>query len=112
MRRFSPRRCERWCGGRSLTDTILDVSEREFMTWLRRAERWFHPKELLHFTPPGFALALWRLANQPNTGDSGNNGLVDFDPEYIRFFCDTFRTVGEKYFRWRVSGIDNVPATG
>lgn len=80
--------------------------------WRERAARWFPASDLLHLSPPGVARALFRLATEPNREDEGDEGLDAFDPEFARFCCDTLRTVGERWFRWRVQGIENVPAEG
>ena len=84
----------------------MSVSFRE------RAARWFSASDLAHLSPPGVARALFRLATAPNPEDEGDEGLDAFDPEFARFACDTLRVVGERWFRWKVRGLEHVPREG
>jgi 1-acyl-sn-glycerol-3-phosphate acyltransferase len=38
--------------------------------------------------------------------------LHDRDPELVTLLCDLFRLLGDHYFRFRVEGVEHVPATG
>ena len=82
------------------------------VSWFTRASRFVRPRDLLPFSPPGVVHALYRLATQSLGDDPCDEGLDRFDPEFARFVVDAFRSIGEHYFRWRVAGVENVPAEG
>ncbi len=63
------------------------------------------------FTPPGFALAFAKYVIAPDR-DIPSDDLEARDPEAVRLWAEAFNAVGTQYFRWKVRGVENVPAHG
>jgi 1-acyl-sn-glycerol-3-phosphate acyltransferase len=80
-------------------------------SWLARMARELGPDGLALLTPPGFALALAKYLAAP-AREAPAHDLDARDPEAVRFWVDTFRAVGERYFRWKVQGVEHLPAEG
>jgi 1-acyl-sn-glycerol-3-phosphate acyltransferase len=86
-------------------------SEFAWREWLSRAEKYFTPAELAIFTLPGFLAALAKYALAPDRELLAED-LSRRDPEYVKLLMDLTRVVGERYFRWKYSGVEHVPPTG
>jgi 1-acyl-sn-glycerol-3-phosphate acyltransferase len=62
--------------------------------------------------PPGCLRAGLRLARDRDTTLGLTEGVDQRDPEFVELVLDLCRYVGERYFRWTVEGVDNVPEAG
>lgn len=79
--------------------------------WFARLASELGPDGLSLLTPPGFFWALGKYITVPDR-DIAADDLDARDPEAVRLWVDAFRAIGERYFRWRVKGIENVPERG
>jgi 1-acyl-sn-glycerol-3-phosphate acyltransferase len=79
--------------------------------WLARLARELGPDGLSLLTPPGFLSALAKYIAMPDREIPADD-LDARDPEAVKLWVDGFRWLGERYFRWKVFGIEHVPAQG
>jgi 1-acyl-sn-glycerol-3-phosphate acyltransferase len=84
--------------------------------WFSRA-RHLIPREdrRVLFSPPRLVARFTRFAIARARGCAGRvhaDELDARDPELIRLFLDLCRAVGTRYFRARIEGVENVPASG
>jgi 1-acyl-sn-glycerol-3-phosphate acyltransferase len=77
-----------------------------------RLLRAIHPGDLDIFLPHSVALALTRKAVGAVDDSEAWSGLDDRDPGFVEDFLAWVRWVGERWFRYEVEGVQNVPATG
>ena len=87
------------------------TTQRSFSEWFNRARNLLSPDELAILTPPGFALSFAKYMISPERQIGGDN-IEERDPNYVGLWMDFYRWVGEKYFRWKVEGVEHVPETG
>lgn len=70
------------------------------------------PWDLRVLTPPVFG---WRFARAMTVADRDNSKRIrldDREPEFLAAVFDAARWIAETWFRWRVEGVENVPAEG
>lgn len=79
--------------------------------WWTRVAREVGPDGFALLTPPGFAYAFAKYVTAPDRHVAADD-LEAFDPEAVRLWTDAFNAIGERYFRWKVRGIEHVPAHG
>jgi len=80
--------------------------------WLDRASKFFEPADLWRLGPGGFFASALRLARERDRSGDPGEGVDRRDPEFVELMIDLFRAIGESYFRWKVDGVDRVPADG
>lgn len=80
--------------------------------WSRRASRHFSPRDLWDLGPGAFVEGGLRLAFARDRSPDPGHGVERRDPELVEAVLDLSRAIGERYFRWRVEGVENVPASG
>ena len=70
--------------------------------------------DLLHLSPPGAVAAIYRYARAREAGELPEvaDALAARDPELLRALAEIYIPFAERYHRWRVVGIEHVPATG
>ena len=83
----------------------------ERASWWTRVAREVGPDGLALLTPPGFAYALAKYLAAPDR-HLPSHDLDAFDPEAVRAWSEAFTAIGDGYFRWKVRGIEHVPASG
>jgi 1-acyl-sn-glycerol-3-phosphate acyltransferase len=88
----------------------------ELVDWLRRARR-LVPREdrRVLFSPPRLVARFLRFALLRRAGRAGAATADDIaarDPELVTLVLDLYRILAKHYFRLRVEGVDNVPASG
>jgi 1-acyl-sn-glycerol-3-phosphate acyltransferase len=79
--------------------------------WLSKLAREVGPDGLSLVTPPGIAYAFAKYLFAPDRHIPADD-LEARDPEAVRLWAETFEAIGDQYFRWKVSGIEHVPASG
>ncbi|MEZ4225176.1 MAG: lysophospholipid acyltransferase family protein [Polyangiaceae bacterium] len=86
---------------------------REFSwsSWRERAGSHFAPRDVPRLLSE-VALAGLRLAAARDRELGKFDGLDARDPDMVDVVLDLARVIGERYFRYRVEGVDNVPARG
>jgi 1-acyl-sn-glycerol-3-phosphate acyltransferase len=89
---------------------------REMFDWMRRARR-LVPREdrKVLLSPPRLVARFSRFALKRHEGRAGRFTADDVqarDPELVSLLLDLFRIIGKRYFRLRVEGDENVPASG
>lgn len=89
---------------------------RDFAAWVARARRLVpHEDRKVLLSPPRLVARFARFALSRHGGRAGHATADDVrarDPELVSLMLDGVRLLGRHYFRLRVEGIDNVPATG
>jgi 1-acyl-sn-glycerol-3-phosphate acyltransferase len=80
-------------------------------SWLRRFTREVGPDGFAIVTPPGFVWAFAKYVAAPDR-EIPSDDLEARDPEAVRLWCEAFDAIGKRYFRYKVRGIENVPAAG
>ena len=88
----------------------------EIVDWLERARR-LVPREdrRVLLNPPRLVarFATYALRRTLHTArPAPPEDLPERDPALITLLCDLFRLLGERYFRFRVEGLEHVPPTG
>jgi 1-acyl-sn-glycerol-3-phosphate acyltransferase len=88
----------------------------EVADWLSRARRLVPPEDWrVLLNPPRLVVRFARYALLRVRGRAGQATADDVrarDPELVSLLCDLFRLLGKHYFRFRVEGVDNLPASG
>ncbi len=97
------------------TDRAATVAD-EMAGWIARARR-LVPREdrRVLLNPPRLIARFARYAllrGRGRAGEASADELGARDPELVSLLCDLWRLLGEHYFRIRIEGVDNVPATG
>jgi 1-acyl-sn-glycerol-3-phosphate acyltransferase len=70
------------------------------------------PRDLARvLNPLEVALVLRQLASGA-TRDPGGADPGERDPDFVEAFVDTTRFVAERYFRYRLEGVEHLPASG
>ncbi|MFO0567038.1 MAG: lysophospholipid acyltransferase family protein [Polyangiaceae bacterium] len=85
-----------------------DFSLRE---WRARASRYFRRADLQELGAGIFQAGL-DLALQRDTETGSADGVEGRDPELVELVLDLSRFVGERWFRYRVEGVEHVPEQG
>ncbi|MBI3206084.1 MAG: acyltransferase family protein [Myxococcales bacterium] len=80
--------------------------------WRRRAAKHFRPGDFWRLGPGGLINAAVGLATGRDRHAASAGGLDARDPELVELLLDLSRFVGERYFRWKVQGVEHVPAEG
>ncbi|HEU5055242.1 MAG TPA: lysophospholipid acyltransferase family protein [Kofleriaceae bacterium] len=98
-----------------LTDRAATVAD-EVADWIARA-RHLVPREdrRVLLNPPRLVARFTRYALLRKFGRAGQVSADDLrarDPELVSLLCDLWRLLGKYYFRFRVDGVEHVPATG
>lgn len=83
-----------------------------FDEWRARAGRHLELADLWSVGVRDMSLAGLRLAFDRDTSSGVSDGIDGRDPEFVDVVLDLARFIGERYFRWTVEGLDNVPAVG
>jgi 1-acyl-sn-glycerol-3-phosphate acyltransferase len=88
----------------------------ELIDWVRRARR-LVPREdrKVLLSPPRLVGRFTRFALRRHAGRASSASADDVharDPELISLLLDLYRMAGKHYFRLRVEGVENVPASG
>lgn len=88
----------------------------EVADWISRA-RQLVPREdrRVLLNPPRLIARFARYALRRGRGRDGQVSAGDVrarDPELVTLLCDLWRLLGTHYFRFRVAGVENVPAAG
>ena len=88
----------------------------EAVDWVSRA-RVLIPRDdrKVLLSPPRLVSRFARFALRRSVGVAGQATADDVrarDPELVSFLFEMFRVLAHRYFRLRVEGIDNMPATG
>jgi 1-acyl-sn-glycerol-3-phosphate acyltransferase len=93
------------------TTVALEISD-----WMHRARRLIPAEDRqVLLSPPRLVARFARYALRRGVGLAGQAKAEDVharDPELVTLMCDLFRLLGQHYFRLRVEGVDNIPATG
>lgn len=77
-----------------------------------RMREYFSPAELVHLVSPVKPFeSMWTYVTR-NHSTRGAEELSGRDPEFVRLVMDVARRLGERYFRLRFEGLENVPADG
>ncbi|HSD89641.1 MAG TPA: 1-acyl-sn-glycerol-3-phosphate acyltransferase [Kofleriaceae bacterium] len=88
----------------------------ELEDWLRRAQQLVPADDRsVLLSPPRLVARFTKFALQRWRGKAGRVAADDVharDPELVRLLCDMWRVLARYYFRLRVIGVDNVPASG
>ncbi len=88
----------------------------ELLSWLRRAMRMI-PREdrKVLLSPPRLVRRFLMFAAHRVEGRAGGATADDVaarDPEFVELVVDLYRMLTKRYFRLRVEGVDNIPASG
>ncbi|HEU4615936.1 MAG TPA: lysophospholipid acyltransferase family protein [Kofleriaceae bacterium] len=88
----------------------------EINDWLERARRLIpaQDREIL-LCPPRLVARFSRFALHRTAGVAGSavaDEVAARDPELVSLLCDLWRVLARYYFRFRVEGLDHVPARG
>jgi len=86
--------------------------EFSFEEWRARAKPHLRPGDLWRLGPGGLISAAVGLATGRERHAASAEGLDARDPELVALLLDLSRFVGERYFRWKVQGVEHVPAAG
>lgn len=87
------------------------MSPFSFDEWRARASRHLEAADLLHVARDFFA-SIVSLATARDTESGVHEGLDRRDPEFVDVLLDLTRVIGERYFRFTVEGVDQVPVRG
>lgn len=78
-----------------------------------RARDYFAPGEVVHLVSPWKPVeSAWTFVTGHSDQRLATDDLEARDPEFVRLVMDIARRIGERYFRLRFEGIENVPADG
>lgn len=86
--------------------------EFSFDEWRERAAEHFRPGDFWELGPGGLIGAALDLATARHQVRGGADGIDARDPELVELILDLSRAIGERYFRWTASGVENVPVDG
>lgn len=88
----------------------------EVLDWIARARRLVPAADRkILLSPPRLVARFARFAVRRSLGRAGHATADDVrarDPALVTLLCDLFRGLGDHYFRWRVEGIEHLPAQG
>jgi 1-acyl-sn-glycerol-3-phosphate acyltransferase len=93
-----------------LIDVIADA-----LDWLARARRLIpHEDRKVLLSPPRLVMrfAKFSLARMLGTAELPADDIHARDVEFLLLLADLYRWLGKHYFRLRVEGVENVPASG
>lgn len=88
----------------------------ETIDWIERARRLVPAEDRkILLSPPRLVARFTRFALRRSAGLAGKAVADDVharDPELITWLCDMWRVLAKYYFRFRVEGVEHVPAQG
>lgn len=88
----------------------------ELTDWIARARRLIPAQDAeILLSPPRLVARFMRFALRRSAGLAGHQAADDVharDPELVTLMCDLWRVLAKYYFRFRVEGIEHVPAHG
>jgi 1-acyl-sn-glycerol-3-phosphate acyltransferase len=88
----------------------------EVIDWYRRARRLLPAEDLaILLNPPRLVARFSRYAVRRAAGIAGSAAADDVDardPELVTLLLDLWRVLANYYYRFRVAGLDHVPARG